>query len=285
MKLIDREFVFNPEDFERIRLLIRSRVGIALSDKKRDLVYSRIARRLRSLGLRTFSDYLDYLAQEQDEMQDFINALTTNLTSFFREAHHFDFLADQMRQVNALGQMRRFTIWSSACSTGEEAYSIAMTAIETFGSWTPPVKILATDVDTHVLAQARQGVYGLERIEKMDVQRLKAFFLKGKGDRQGSVKIRPEVQALVSFQQLNLLAPSWHLRGPFDAIFCRNVMIYFDKPTQYSVLEKFHPLLNESGLLYAGHSESFQHAANLFKSKGKTIYQPVRLASNNKVRR
>ncbi|RAU16838.1 chemotaxis protein CheR [Nitrincola tibetensis] len=283
--MIDREFVFNPEDFERIRLLIRSRVGIALSDKKRDLVYSRIARRLRSLGLRTFSDYLDYLAQEQDEMQDFINALTTNLTSFFREAHHFDFLADQMRQVNALGQMRRFTIWSSACSTGEEAYSIAMTAIETFGSWTPPVKILATDVDTHVLAQARQGVYGLERIEKMDVQRLKAFFLKGKGDRQGSVKIRPEVQALVSFQQLNLLAPSWHLRGPFDAIFCRNVMIYFDKPTQYSVLEKFHPLLNESGLLYAGHSESFQHAANLFKSKGKTIYQPVRLASNNKVRR
>jgi len=283
--LIDREFVFNPEDFERIRLLIRSRVGIALSDKKRDLVYSRIARRLRSLGLRTFSDYLDYLAQEQSEMQDFINALTTNLTSFFREAHHFDFLADQMRQTDSLGRTGRFTLWSSACSTGEEAYSIAMTAIETFGSWTPPVKILATDVDTQVLAQAQQGIYGLERIEKLDTQRLKAFFLKGKGDRQGSVKIRPEVQALVSFQPLNLLAPSWHLRGPFDAIFCRNVMIYFDKPTQYSVLEKFHPLLNESGLLYAGHSESFQHAANLFKSKGKTIYQPVRLASNNKVRR
>lgn len=283
--MIDREFVFNPEDFERIRLLIRSRVGIALSDKKRDLVYSRIARRLRSLGLRTFSDYLDYLAQEQSEMQDFINALTTNLTSFFREAHHFDFLADQMRQTDALGRTGRFTLWSSACSTGEEAYSIAMTAIETFGSWTPPVKILATDVDTQVLAQAQQGIYGLERIEKLDTQRLKAFFLKGKGDRQGSVKVRPEVQALVSFQPLNLLAPSWHLRGPFDAIFCRNVMIYFDKPTQYSVLEKFHPLLNESGLLYAGHSESFQHAANLFKSKGKTIYQPVRLASNNKVRR
>ena len=283
--MIDREFVFNPEDFERIRLLIRSRVGIALSDKKRDLVYSRIARRLRILGLRNFSDYLDYLAQEQSEMQDFINALTTNLTSFFREAHHFDFLADQMRQTDALGRTGRFTLWSSACSTGEEAYSIAMTAIETFGSWTPPVKILATDVDTQVLAQAQQGIYGLERIEKLDTQRLKAFFLKGKGDRQGSVKVRPEVQALVSFQPLNLLAPSWHLRGPFDAIFCRNVMIYFDKPTQYSVLEKFHPLLNESGLLYAGHSESFQHAANLFKSKGKTIYQPVRLASNNKVRR
>lgn len=277
--------MFNPEDFERIRLLIRSRVGIALSDKKRDLVYSRIARRLRSLGLRTFSDYLDYLAQEQNEMQDFINALTTNLTSFFREAHHFDYLADQMQQGVASGNARCFTIWSSACSTGEEAYSIAMTAIETFGSWTPPVKILATDVDTHVLAHAQQGVYGLERIEKMDGQRLKAFFLKGKGDREGAVKVRPEVQALVSFQPLNLLAESWPLRGPFDAIFCRNVMIYFDKPTQYRVLEKFHPLLSESGLLYAGHSESFQHAANLFKSKGKTVYQPIRSASNHKVSR
>nr|WP_202806889.1 MULTISPECIES: CheR family methyltransferase [Nitrincola] len=282
---MDREFVFNPEDFERIRLLIRSRVGIALSDKKRDLVYSRIARRLRILGLKTFSEYLDYLAQAPDEMQDFINALTTNLTSFFRESHHFDFLADQMRQSESLGGARHFSIWSSACSTGEEAYSIAMTAIEAFGSWTPPVKILATDVDTHVLAHAQQGIYGVERVEKMDGQRLKTFFLKGKGDRQGSVKVRPEVQALVSFQPLNLLASHWSLRGPFDAIFCRNVMIYFDKPTQYSILEKFRPLLSESGLLYAGHSESFQHAANLFKSKGKTIYYPVRLASNSTIRR
>lgn len=271
---MEREFVFTQVDFERIRSLIRDRVGISLSEKKRDLVYSRIARRLRTLNLKQFSDYLDYLLVHEHEIQDFINALTTNLTAFFREPHHFVHLAAQMQQHSTLSR-QPFRIWSSACSTGEEAYSIAMTAIETYGSWTPPVKILATDVDTNVLAQATQGVYGAERLEKMSDERVRHFFFRGRGPRQGSVRIRPEVQALVEFKPFNLLAPHWPVKAPLDAVFCRNVMIYFDKPTQYSILSRFHPLLLEQGLLYAGHSESFQHAADLFKSQGQTIFKPV----------
>lgn len=279
--MINREFIFTDEDFQRIRALIRERAGISLTEKKRDLVYSRIARRLRALDLSAFSEYLDYLQQQPDEAQDFINALTTNLTSFFREEHHFHHLADEMMQRRQIGQ-RQYQIWSSACSTGEEAYSLAMTAVETWGTWTPPVKILATDVDTNVLAVARQGVYGMERLARLDRERLKTFFLKGKGRHAGSGRVRPELQALISFKTLNLLAPSWPLKGSYDAIFCRNVMIYFDKPTQYRILSRFHPLLAEHGLLYAGHSESFNHAADLFRSRGKTIFAPVRGAAQRK---
>lgn len=272
---MDREFVFRNEDFERIRDLIRERVGISLTDKKRDLVYSRIARRLRALQLAKFSEYLDFLEQHEDETQDFINALTTNLTAFFRESHHFDYLSKAMLagQVSA---KRPFMIWSSACSTGEEAYSLAMTAIETFGSWNPPVKILATDVDTHVLEHAKAGIYGMERLAKLPAERISQFFHKGRGARSGSALIRPEVQQLITFRPFNLLMPQWPLKSPFDAIFCRNVMIYFDKPTQYKILSRFHPLLSEQGLLYAGHSESFQHASDLFRSQGQTIFFPVR---------
>lgn len=271
---MEREFVFTQDDFERIRALIRDRVGISLSDKKRDLVYSRIARRLRHLGLHQFSDYLDYLLVSEHEIQDFINALTTNLTAFFREAHHFDLLSAQMLKRLAHSQ-EPFKIWSSACSSGEEAYSIAMTAIETFSTWTPPVRIMATDVDTQVLAQAKSGIYGFERLEKMPQDRVRNFFLKGKGARKGSVKIRPEVAALIQFKPFNLLAPVWPVRAPLDAIFCRNVMIYFDKPTQYRILSRFYPLLKDRGVLYAGHSESFQHATDLFKSQGQTVFKPV----------
>jgi len=274
---VEREFVFRNEDFERIRKLIRERAGISLTEKKRDLVYSRIARRLRVLQLTEFSDYLDFLEQHEDETQDFINALTTNLTAFFRESHHFDYLSQVMLAGQA-GTKRPFTIWSSACSTGEEAYSLAMTAIETFESWTPPVRILATDVDTHVLEQAQAGIYGMERLAKLSDRRIRQFFYKGRGARSGSARIRPEVQQLIRFRPFNLLMPKWPLKGRFDAIFCRNVMIYFDKPTQYSILSRFHPLLSEQGLLYAGHSESFQHAADLFRSQGQTIFYPVRSA-------
>ena len=270
----EREFEFTDRDFQHIRNLAQARAGIFLSPKKRDMVYSRIARRLRTLGLMDFQQYLEHLEENEDEAQDFINALTTNLTSFFREAHHFDLLAEQML---ALAAKRRgpIKIWSSACSTGEEAYSLAMTAIETFGSWTPPVRILATDVDTNVLAQAKRGVYASDRISKLSDERIKNFFVKGKGSHLGMVKVRSQLKDLIHFNSLNLLAPSWPVKGPFDAVFCRNVMIYFDKPTQYKVLERFYPMLLDEGLLYAGHSESFQHAADLFRLKGKTVFAPV----------
>lgn len=270
----DREFEFTDRDFQRIRDLAQARAGIFLSPKKRDMVYSRIARRLRILGLATFEQYLEHLESHEDEAQDFINALTTNLTSFFREAHHFELLSEQMLR---LADKRRgpIKIWSSACSTGEEAYSLAITAIETFGSWNPPVRILATDVDTNVLSQAKRGVYASDRVSKLDNERVKSFFVRGKDSHVGMVKVRSQLKDLIHFNSLNLLAPSWPVKGPFDAIFCRNVMIYFDKPTQYKVLSRFHPMLLDEGLLYAGHSESFQHAADLFRLKGKTVFSPV----------
>lgn len=277
-----REFEFMDKDFQKIRDLAHARAGIFLSPKKRDMVYSRIARRLRTLGLSTFEQYLEHLEEHEHEAQDFINALTTNLTSFFREAHHFDLLAEQMLQLadNRRGPIK---IWSSACSTGEEAYSLAITAIETFGTWTPPVRILATDVDTNVLAQAKRGVYASERVSKLDNERVKNFFVKGKGSHVGMVKVRSQLKDLIHFNSLNLLAPSWPIKGPFDAIFCRNVMIYFDKPTQYKVLSRFNPMLLDDGLLYAGHSESFQHAADLFRLKGKTVFAPVNKKFTDKV--
>lgn len=281
MSVKEREFDFTDRDFQKIRDLAHERAGIFLSPKKRDMVYSRIARRLRTLGLDTFQDYLLHLEENADEAQDFINALTTNLTSFFREAHHFELLSEQLLSL-AEQRSGPIKIWSSACSTGEEAYSLAMTAIETFGSWTPPVRILATDVDTNVLQQARRGIYASERISKMDADRVSNFFVKGKGNHAGMVKIRSQVQDLIHFNSLNLLAPNWPVKGPFDAIFCRNVMIYFDKPTQYKVLARFHPLLTQNGLLYAGHSESFQHAADLFRLKGKTVFAPVPNPSRQK---
>ncbi|MFZ5589562.1 MAG: CheR family methyltransferase [Pseudomonadota bacterium] len=267
-----REFAFTDRDFERIRKMIYAHAGIALNPSKQDMVYSRLARRLRSLGLGSFDEYLTLLENEKDaEWETFVNALTTNLTSFFREPHHFPLLADYLRKR----RNRPINIWCSAASTGEEPYSIAMTAVEAFGSLTPPVKILATDLDTNVLDKARQGVYAMERLEKMPQEKIRKFFLRGEGARAGYAKVRKELGDLISFKQLNLLDANWPMKTRFDVIFCRNVMIYFDKPTQYKILEKFLPLLQTDGLLFAGHSESFHHAADLFRPCGKTVYAPV----------
>lgn len=264
-----REFHFTADDFERIRKLIYDHAGISLAPIKRDMVYSRLSRRLRALQITTFRGYLDRLERgDEKEWQTFVNALTTNLTSFFREEHHFPILARYLATL----QQRPIRIWCSAASTGEEAYSLAITACETFGSLNPPVTILASDIDTNVLATAERGVYPLARVEKLDAERLRNFFLKGTGQHDGSVRVRPELQKLITFTRFNLLDARWSVTGPFDVMFCRNVMIYFDKETQYRILKKFAPLLREDALFFAGHSESFLHAADLFKSQGKTVY-------------
>jgi len=265
-----REFHFTLADFERVRKLIYDRAGIALAPIKQDMVYSRLARRLRVHGYTTFGQYLEHLERgDEKEWETFTNSLTTNLTSFFREAHHFELLAQQMAQ----SQQRPFRIWCSAASTGEEPYSLAITACEAFKTLTPPVVIFASDIDTHVLATAERGVYGEERVDKMAPERLRQFFLKDSGAQAGQVRVRPELQKLITFARVNLLDARWSLHGPFDAMFCRNVMIYFDKPTQYNILKKFQPLLRPDGRLYAGHSESFLHAADLFRSMGRTVYE------------
>jgi len=263
-------FEFTPRDFARVRTLIYKQAGISLGESKQEMVYSRLARRLRAKGMNTFEAYLDGLESGRDgeEWVAFTNALTTNLTSFFREAHHFPILAEHLRNMKV-----PLSIWCSASSTGEEPYSIAMTACEAFGTLTPPVSIVATDIDTNVLETAANGVYPAERIDKMAQDRVKRFFQRGKGERSGLVRVRPELRQLVTFKPLNLLASSWPVSGPFDVVFCRNVMIYFDKPTQGQILSRFVPLMKPDGLLFAGHSENFMYASDAFKLRGKTVYE------------
>jgi len=268
----DRTFAFEDRDFRRVCRLIHTLAGIQLSAHKRDMVYSRLVRRLRAHGLERFGDYLDLLeAQPEVESQAFVNALTTNLTSFFREDHHFGALAEQLLASDR--SQGPLLIWCAAASTGQEPYSLAITACEAFGTLSPPVRILATDIDTAVLQTAARGVYPLERIEGIDGARKRQFFQRGSGPNAGACRVRPELQALVEFRPLNLLDADYGLRGGYTAVFCRNVMIYFDKPTQYHVLQRIAPLLAPGGRLYAGHSESFNHALDLVAPCGRTVYR------------
>ncbi|WP_411886841.1 CheR family methyltransferase [Polaromonas sp. YR568] len=267
------DFLLTDHDFSKIRTLIHQRAGIALSTQKRQMVYSRLARRLRELRLTEFATYLNFLEADPDgdEWQQFTNALTTNLTAFFREAHHFPVLAEHAKKCP-----QPMTVWCSAASTGEEPYSIAMTLIEALGERAASAaSVIGTDIDTQVLAKAATGVFTLEQVSKLPPARLKRFFLKGAGAQAGKVRIRPEVAAMVKFEQLNLLDTKWALREPFDAIFCRNVMIYFDKPTQARILQRFAPLMKPHGLLFAGHSENFSFAADILRLKGQTVYELV----------
>lgn len=267
---VNSEFLFTDSDFSRIRTLIHRRAGIALGEQKRQMVYSRLSRRLRELRLPEFSAYLELLeaSRDGDEWQAFINSLTTNLTSFFREAHHFPVLAAHVRKSK-----QPVTIWCAAGSTGEEPYSIAITLIEALGERASTARVIATDIDTAVLAKASAGVFTLEQVNRLSTERLRRFFNKGTGGNAGKVRVRPEVAAMVKFSRLNLLDPSWPVKEPVDAIFCRNVMIYFDKPTQKKVLDRFAPLLKPEGLLFAGHSENASLVSPGFKAVGQTVYE------------
>jgi chemotaxis protein methyltransferase CheR len=265
-----KEFDFTVKDFERVRGLIYQRAGISLSDSKQEMVYSRLARRLRATGITSFSEYLNSLERGNDteEWVAFTNALTTNLTSFFREEHHFPLLAEFAAKVR-----EPISVWCSASSTGEEPYSIAITLCEAFHKMNPAAKIIATDIDTNVLKIASDGVYSADRLEKMANERVRKFFLKGKGAHEGQVRVRPELRQMIEFKQLNLLSDSWPINGGFDVIFCRNVMIYFDKPTQKKILQRFAPLLKPHGLLFVGHSENFSNLIDTFQLRGKTVYE------------
>ncbi|MDC8803441.1 chemotaxis protein CheR [Halomonas pacifica] len=266
---LEKDLELTAADFARIRELIYQRAGIVLAEHKREMVYSRLAKRLRHHGLTRFSDYLARLERQPQakEWEAFTNALTTNLTAFFREAHHFPLLAEHVRARP--GPVR---VWCAAASTGEEPYSIAMTLTEALGSRASQAEVIATDIDTDALARARAGIYPMEQVRKLDEARVKRFFLRGNGRHAGMAKIRPELADRVAFEELNLLAPSWPVSAPFDAIFCRNVMIYFDKTTQARILERFAPLLKPDGLLFAGHSENFSYISEAFRLRGQTVY-------------
>jgi chemotaxis protein methyltransferase CheR len=271
----EQEFTLRPADFERVRQLIYKHAGISLHAGKQAMVYSRLSRRLRETRFASFADYLGWLegttgAEAQAEWQEFVNCLTTNLTAFFREEHHFHALVEDLRARAA----RPIRIWCNAASTGEEPYSLAMTVVETLGI-SAQVRLVCSDIDTKVLATAQRGVYSADA-RGLSPERLRRHFMRGTGTNSGHIRVKPELARLIEFRSFNLMNPSWAALGdPFDLVFCRNVMIYFDNPTQRKVLERMHAAMKPGGLLYVGHSENFTESRDLFRLRGKTIYERV----------
>ena len=270
----DTQFQLTLADFDRIRRLIYARAGISLHEGKQAMVYSRLTRRLRETRHPSFGSYLDALEagsgpSADAEWQEFVNCLTTNLTSFFRESHHFDMLRDELLARRG----RPLRIWCNAASTGEEPYSIAMTVAETLPG--TAVGLLCTDIDTKVLDKAQRGVYGADS-RGLTPERLRRHFLKGTGRNEGSIRVKPELARMVDFRPFNLMSANWGVLGEaFDIVFCRNVMIYFDDPTQRKVLEHIHGVMRKGGVLFVGHSENFTDARDLFQLRGKTVYERV----------
>ncbi len=272
LRALGPELVLSEAEFERIRELVREHTGIALSDAKRQLVHGRLSRRLRALKLTSFTDYIALLENgDAGELEEFTNAVTTNLTSFFREPHHFDYLAREMLPSVVATASRRLRIWCCAASTGEEPYSIAMVLREAHAQlrgW--DVKVLATDLDSNVLGHAKWGVYTRDRFESMDGKRIARFFEEVSGEDRLSAA--DELRDLITFKQLNLMN-DWPMKGPFDAIFCRNVIIYFDKATQRQLFARMAELQRPGDYLFLGHSESMYRVSDRYELIGRTIYR------------
>jgi chemotaxis protein methyltransferase CheR len=270
--LSDQGFALTAADFDLICRLIYRRAGISLNAGKQAMVYSRLARRLRDTGHESFAAYLHWLERGGDdgEWQQFVNCLTTNLTAFFREEHHFQVLVEDLRARST----RPLRLWCNAASTGEEPYSLAMTVLETLGA-AAPARLICTDIDTQVLATAQRGVYAADS-RGLSPERLRRHFLRGTGANAGFIRARPELARLIDFRPFNLMSTDWSGLGePFDIVFCRNVMIYFDPPTQRKVLERTQAMMKPGGLLYVGHSENFADSRDLFRLRGKTVYERV----------
>lgn len=278
IKARNREFSYTEKDFVFLSALVKARAGINLSNAKRELVYGRLSKRLRSLSFTTFKQYCEYLEQEnEEELTHFINAITTNVTDFFRENHHFEFLSENWLPEQIANQSRsgnrRIRIWSAGCSSGEEPYSIAITlreCIPEIGRW--DVKILATDLNSSIVEKARAGIYPLERVADIPANSRKRWFRQGVGSNSGTVAVSDEIKNMVTFKSLNL-TDFWPMKGPFDAIFCRNVIIYFDKPTRRSVINRLSDMLEVGGYLFIGHSESLFGDNEKFELVGRTIHR------------
>ncbi|MCC7012243.1 MAG: hypothetical protein IT454_06770 [Planctomycetes bacterium] len=268
------------QEFDELSRLIYETTGISLNDSKKVLVESRLARRLRALGSRSFHDYCTFARNDTTgtELRELTNAITTNKTDFFRESHHFDFLrstilpAIQARASH--GGPRKVRVWSAACSSGEEPYTIAISLLEHFGlnsGW--DIRVLATDIDTQVLEKAEKGVYSEERLDGVPADLRAKYFLRGTGMWSGHYRARPELQSLVKFKQLNFIDRDWGIRARFDVVFCRNVVIYFDRATQDMLFRRFHPLIADDGYLIIGHSESLHFLPQLYAPLKNTVYK------------
>jgi chemotaxis protein methyltransferase CheR len=264
------EFVWTDADFARVQSLIYQHAGISLQDGKHAMVYSRLSRRLRETGHTSFKGYLGWLeTHDGPEWQEFVNALTTNLTSFFRESHHFEVFAHLLASKPA---GTSWSVWCNAASTGEEPYSIAMTAMEALGP-KAAFHLTASDIDSKVLALAASGIYRVEGLKGLNPQQIKNHFMRGIGPNEGMARVKSELQRFITFVSVNLIRNDWPFKEPFDAVFCRNVMIYFDAPTQRRVLEKIYKVMKPGGLLFVGHAENFNDSRDLFVLRGKTVYE------------
>jgi chemotaxis protein methyltransferase CheR len=276
------EFPFTQADFQTIVSIVYERSGIVLAANKRDMAYARLVQRLRALELNCFHDYCALLNSHKgaDEIGYLINAITTNLTKFFRESHHFEHLRKEALPelvTNAQGAAPRIAVWSAGCSSGEEPYSIAMTALaaraEIGRDW--DLNILATDLDTATLEVAKKGVYAKESLETVPPGLRERFFeVPTRGPSGGNLQVTRQAQSLITFKPLNLIKP-WPSGMSFDAIFCRNVTIYFDAKTKESIINRFHSILKKGGWLYVGHSESLHAHQHQFKLCGRTIYRKI----------
>jgi chemotaxis protein methyltransferase CheR len=273
-----REFAFSDDDFNALRILVKEHTGIALSEQKRELVYGRLSRRLRALDIDSFRQYCAILSDPQGrEIGEFCNAITTNLTSFFRESHHFDYVREALLQPRLADARasRRLRIWCAGCSSGEEPYSLAMTIRETLantGLW--DIRILATDLDSDVLAKGQAGVYAADRVKDLSESRRSRFFRESHKNGATVYTVAPDLRDLITFKQLNLMTP-FPMKGPFDAIFCRNVIIYFDKDTQRDLFSRMARLQEPGAELFLGHSESLFKVSSEYSLIGKTIYRRV----------
>ena len=276
---MQHSFEYSDADFHRLQKLVSDHTGISLSDSKRDLVYGRLAKRLRKLGLKRFDDYIALLNNNScTELEHFTNAITTNLTSFFREKHHFDYIANHIvpELLDRYHPERRIRIWSAGCSTGEEPYSLAITLCESIPDIDQyNIQILATDLDSNVVQTAAAGIYPQANIKDFDPLRTRRWFQRGTGIHDGKVRIVDKVRRLITFRQLNLMR-EWPMHGPFDLIFCRNVMIYFDKQTQSVLFDRFANILRSDGHLIIGHSETLNSYCDRFKLVDKTLYRKTR---------
>ncbi len=267
------DYPISKSEYEQICSLVYAESGIALGENKQSLVVSRLTKRLRDLQLGSFSDYYSYVTNDasKEEFTRLLDLISTNKTDFFREPKHFDFLREQI--LPSLEREKRVRIWSSACSTGEEPYTIAITLLESVADparW--DFRILASDLSTRVLAKASSGLYEEDRIRDVPPDVAKRHFLRGTGDSAGMVKVKPHLSDLIQFRRLNLMSDRFPIKSPLDVVFCRNVMIYFDRPTQERLVNKFYHHLKPGGYLFIGHSESLQWVAHPFKSVAPTIY-------------
>lgn len=271
-----RDYIFTTTDFNRLRDRIGAHSGISLSDSKQDLVYGRLSKRLRARGLTHFSDYCDLIESgDHEEMEHFVNALTTNLTSFFREKHHFEHLRDETSKhlVNRLKSGNPVRIWSAGCSTGEEPYSIAMTLAESIpGIENHDIRILATDLDTNVVAHAASGIYSSTTIEGLPDEKRNRWFQKGSGKHEGFIRTSATLRKLIAFKPLNLIE-KWPMTGLFDVVFCRNVVIYFDNVTKRTLFNRLADAMQPDSSLFIGHSETLHNVSDRFAPVGKTIYR------------